>query len=80
MKLKHFIFYPKHQTCEGIGFNTTEDGWACHLPFTYEGQEYKQCTTKGRDRLWCATLLSEDGNILQWGYCAQGNNSIHVLL
>ncbi|XP_045129463.1 uncharacterized protein LOC123515097 isoform X2 [Portunus trituberculatus] len=54
----------------GLGYNTTEDGWACHLPFTYKGQKYTQCTTDGRDRLWCATLLGEGGDILQWGYCA----------
>ncbi|XP_063852104.1 epididymal sperm-binding protein 1-like isoform X5 [Scylla paramamosain] len=54
----------------GPCINITKDGWACHLPFTYNGRNYTQCTTEGRDRLWCATLLDEQGDIVQWGYCA----------
>uniref|UniRef100_A0A0P4WA71 Fibronectin type-II domain-containing protein n=1 Tax=Scylla olivacea TaxID=85551 RepID=A0A0P4WA71_SCYOL len=54
----------------GPCINITKDGWACHLPFTYNGRNYTQCTTEGRGRLWCATLLDEQGDIVQWGYCA----------
>ena len=43
----------------------TVDGGACTFPFTYNGIEYKQCTTVANNGVpWCRTATS-------WGNCQQ---------
>jgi len=53
----------------------------CVFPFTYKGNEYRECTTADHDgKLWCATKTDEDANYVdgQWGDC--GDSCIETLL
>ena len=49
----------------------TTSGDDCVFPFTYDGVEYKHCTTVDQDRSWCATVSSINNfnNANRWGYC-----------
>lgn len=62
--------------CAGIVGNVaaqlTEGGERCVFPFSYEGENYRQCTkAAGRHLEWCATEVDERGGATQWDYCQQ---------
>lgn len=48
---------------------------ACVFPFRSQGVTYNACTSKGYDRLWCATQADNTGAYSSWadcGSCATG--------
>lgn len=48
----------------------TAHGEPCIFPFLFQGREYLDCTTDGRDdgRPWCATTYDYDQD-KKWGFC-----------
>ncbi|XP_031550527.1 epididymal sperm-binding protein 1-like [Actinia tenebrosa] len=51
----------KWSNCAGFSSGvSTESGGFCVFPFTYKGQEYKSCITKGNKRPWCSTTANYD--------------------
>ncbi|XP_062323403.1 protein sel-1 homolog 1 isoform X1 [Osmerus eperlanus] len=48
----------------------TANGEPCLFPFLFQGNDYMDCTTEGREdgRLWCATAYDYDRD-KRWGFC-----------
>jgi len=47
----------------------------CIFPFYYQGEIFRECTTTGWGRLWCASVVDENGNALSYGVCDCGEFS-----
>ena len=43
----------------------------CVFPFKYKGRYFDGCTNFDYDKVWCATLLDNEGSYIddQWGLC-----------
>ena len=41
----------------------------CVFPFTHEGYTYNACTTDYHTTAWCATMVYENGTLMNWGNC-----------
>lgn len=84
-----------HYCCSGSAVppastssKTTQCGTPCHFPFTYENNEYQDCTSvcnehetrcsagSGNAAPWCATTVNFDNT--SWGYCYGGNSAVIV--
>jgi hypothetical protein len=52
------------KTCGG-----TAQEAPCVFPFTYQGKEYKQCTSDDHDQPWCATQPGDYASHGKWGNC-----------
>ena len=47
----------------------TKEG-ECVFPFKFHRKDRDACiTSKGKEGLWCATNIDDEGNIINWGYC-----------
>lgn len=46
-------------------------GQECLFPFTYEGEEYKECITLDDTSPWCSVKLDENQTFInpEWGSC-----------
>ena len=58
----------KNQTYR-LGFLNSKRVAPCELPFKYKKNEYKTCTTKDKDSMWCATWVDDERNMINWAYC-----------
>ena len=43
----------------------------CKFPFSYKDIEYNSCTKKDAEKLWCATVVNEDREVKNFGYCEE---------
>lgn len=70
------VHYSGGDACPAV----TENGELCVFPFTTNGKTFTECTTEGRQRLWCATTKDFEGD-KNWGFCgkATGNKQSTII-
>ena len=58
-------------------YGGTGGGEVCQFPFSYNNSVYDDCTAVDRDKLWCVTNKTVDGNST-WGYCMGNWMSLYL--
>merc|ERR1712098_473748 len=68
---------PPVDCCRTVGSNHSAYGEPCVFPFKLHGVEYNACTYVESEKLWCATEIEDNGDMVtnRYGDCDQYTNT-----